>query len=70
MEKKNHLNIFNASNKKEYCNKMEKMKKKNVKIKINIFIEMIYIYIYTKNIIILENINTIYVAYKHKNIRH
>lgn len=43
MEKKNHLNIFNASNKKEYCNKMEKMKKKNVKIKINIFIEMIYI---------------------------
>lgn len=49
---------------------MEKMKKKNVKIKINIFIEMIYIYIYTKNIIILENINTIYVAYKHKNIRH
>lgn len=48
MEKKNHLNIFNASNKKEYCNKMEKMKKKNVKIKINIFIEMIYIYIYEK----------------------
>lgn len=43
MEKKSLvLYIFNASpNKKDYCNKMKKIKEKNMKIKINVFIETI-----------------------------